>query len=328
MDKIAKWSVKDRTQLFKEAAVRRGMVPAIIEKDFWVCWILGKLFSDEVIRKKIMFKGGTSLSKVFGLIQRFSEDIDLILHWDEVATEEPILKRTKKKQDEFNKSTRKAAQQYLKDTFVFEVQELVDVLCKATIHEDDPNIIVISYPTIFNEKYLRSEILLEIGPLAAWIPNSEYMITPYAAEEFPDQFSNPDCKVCAIKAERTFWEKVTILHQEAHRAIDKMQHSRYSRHYYDLMKMSQSSIKETALKDIDLLNDVVEFKQRFYPCAWARYDLAKVGTLKLVPPVHVRNALEKDYRDMQVMIFGETPTFEEIIVSLERLEQEINELHK
>jgi predicted nucleotidyltransferase component of viral defense system len=99
IEKIAAWREKDRNDLFRETGARRNMSPAIVEKDFWVCWTLGRLFASEDLRSKLMFKGGTSLSKVFGLIERFSEDIDLILDWNEVAKEDPYTERSNTKQD-------------------------------------------------------------------------------------------------------------------------------------------------------------------------------------------------------------------------------------
>jgi hypothetical protein len=327
MDKIARWSDNQRSELFQQTATNRGMVPAIIEKDFWVCWVLGKLFADDVLHSKIMFKGGTSLSKVFGLIERFSEDIDLALNWNEVITEDPFLVRSKKKQRQFNESAREAARQYLNEQFLPKVQKLIEGVCEATIREDTPNVIDISYPAAFEKEYLRPEILLEIGLFAAWIPNAKYKIRPYSAEEFPSQFENPTCRVWAIKAERTFWEKVTILHHEAHRPETSAVPARHSRHYYDLVVMSRSPVKKLAFDDLSLLRAVVEFKQKFYPRGWARYDLAEEPvTLKLVPPEHILRSLRRDYRDMQIMIFGETPEFDEIISALDELEQEINEL--
>jgi hypothetical protein len=130
--------------------------------------------------------------------------------------------------------------------------------------------------------------------------------------------------VQVIKAERTFWEKATILHHETHRPEENPQPPRYSRHYYDLAKMAQSPIKAQALADAGLLASVVEFKQRFYPRGWARYDLAKPGTLRLVPDGHVLASVRSDYRAMGNMIFGEVPDFDEILAILQRLQEEIN----
>ena len=149
------------------------------------------------------------------------------------------------------------------------------------------------------------------------------MIRPYAFDVVPEVFENPACEVVAIAAERTFWEKATILHQEAHRKTQIPQ--RYSRHYYDLYKLAVSRVRASALADPKLLQDVVAFKQRFYPSAWARYDLAVPGSFKLLPatPSQVRH-LEQDYEEMQVMLFGTPPEFHNILQELKSLEADIN----
>ena len=190
--------------------------------------------------------------------------------------------------------------------------------------DDDPYVIDINYPAAFPDDYLRPEVRLEIGPLASWLPYEERRISCYAAEAFPKVFEQRECAVKVIKAERTFWEKATILHHEAYRPEGNPQPPRYSRHYYDLAKMAQSPVKAQALADPEILASVVAFKQRFYPWGWARYDVAKPGSLVLVPGGHVLTSAKSDYRAMENMIFGEAPDFEEILAVLQALQEEIN----
>jgi hypothetical protein len=135
-------------------------------------------------------------------------------------------------------------------------------------------------------------------------------------------FDDPECPVVAISAERTFWEKATILHQQAHRT--SAMPPRYSRHYYDMCMLSRSGIKDAALANLQLLQDVVRFKQRFYPSRWARYADAKPGTFKLIPTAARVAELRRDYRGMEVMVFGEAPAFDLIMDELRRTENEIN----
>ena len=326
MNDVIKFSDEKRRELFSETGARKGMTSAIAEKDFWVCWVLRQLFTHPKLSSKILFKGGTSLSKVFNLIERFSEDVDLILDWRFVAQENPQEKRSNTKQDKLNHSMIVKAQEYIKLNVLNWVKESLGKVCQAEIDTDDESVINIQYPGVFEDQYLRPEIRLEIGPLAGWIPHGEYVISPYAAEVFPDVFSNALCKVKAIKAERTFWEKVTIIHREAFRREDNVQPSRYSRHYYDLARMCHSSVKREALNSIDLLKRVVAFKQKFYSSAWARYDLAKPGSIKLIPADYVIKILRQDYQSMKNMIFGDYPEFNDILTSIKSLEDEINSL--
>jgi len=326
MDRIARMPAEERADLIRLAAERRNdMPPAVVEKDFWVCWTLDKLFRSPGMARKILFKGGTSLSKVFGLIEQFSEDVDLILDWREVTEDDPSAARSVTKQDAFNKALLAEAHAYLRDAFLPEVRGLVEDVCEATI-EDNPEIVKVKYPAAFKSDYLRPEIQLEVGPLASWVPNEKYEVRPYAADALPDVFERSTCTVRAIKAERTFWEKVTILHHEAHRPEGNAQPAGYSRHYYDVCRMAGTTVKGSAFSDLDLLEAVVAFKDKFYHRGWARYDLAKPGTMKLTPPDHVMAEVEKDYEQMRFMIFGERPDFADLITTIRELETEINDL--
>lgn len=328
MDKVAALSPKDRSDLFSETAAKKGTTPAIIEKDFWVTWTLFKLFGNDELSRILRFKGGTSLSKVFNLIERFSEDIDLILDWRVITGEDPKAERSKTKQQKFNKEINEQAQAYIAGELLAKISACVEPVCSCTTVEEDPSSLNVLYPGAFRDDYLKPEVRLEIGPLASWLPFDEYSIRSYAAEEFPKVFEMPECTVTVIKAERTFWEKATILHQEAFRPDENPQPSHYSRHYYDLVKMAEGSVKDDALAEIGMLERVAEFKEKFYPRGWARYDLAKVGTLKLVPEGHVLKSLRSDYRAMEHMIYGDYPDFEDILSTLQKLENEINALKK
>ncbi len=325
MDKVANLSQEERGEIFSETAARMGATPAIVEKDFWVCWVLQKIFQADDLQNKLLFKGGTSLSKVYNVIKRFSEDIDLILNWNLVSGEDPRDSRSKNKQDKFNKEINSQAKEYIASVLKPGLEELCSPLCKLVIDENDTHCVNIIYPKSFEDRYIRSEVRLEIGPLASWLPSGDFTISPYAAKYFPQLFSNTKVEVKAIEGKRTFWEKATILHQEAHRPEGKNQPSRYSRHYYDLAMLARSEIKDQALSDLELLKDVVEFKTKFYPANWAHYDTAHPGSLKLIPPARIKESLLRDYREMQDMIFGEEIPFSEIMSILGSLEAEINQ---
>lgn len=327
MESVARLSSVERRELFTETAARKGMTPAIVEKDFWVCWTLGRLFAHPDLSRLLMFKGGTSLSKVFHLIERFSEDIDLILDWRVVVGEnDPLAVRSATKQEALNKTIDAKAVDYIGGEMLAMISGAVDPICRCELADDDLHALNVQYPAAFSDAYLRPEVRLEIGPLAAWMPYDHFRIQPYAAEAFPQVFREADCAVQAIRAERTFWEKATILHHEANRPEGNPQPLRYSRHYYDLAMMATSPVKDVALADIPLLEDVVAFKQRFYSRGWARYDQAKPGTFRLVPSGHVLASVERDYVQMHNMIFGRYPAFDEIMAVLQRLENEINVL--
>ena len=153
-------------------------------------------------------------------------------------------------------------------------------------------------------------------------PLTDRVITPFVAEEFPQVFEIANTSIRTVEAKRTFWEKATILHSEAHRTGTKIP-QRYSRHYYDLFLLYNSSIKNDAFEDLDLLEKVATFKSKFYRLNRARYDLANKDGLQLLPPEESMEDLLKDYASMQSMIFGKKIDFDEILDGLSRMQDEI-----
>lgn len=326
---IACTTAEQRRALFHNTAVKMGLTDAIVEKDFWACWTLDYLFCRSPWRKHLTFKGGTSLSKCYGLIKRFSEDIDLILDWQSLGyhKDEPWAVRSNTSQERFCKEMNMR-------TATFLAKELVPVLQSdftkllydsfaITIDDTDPQTVNFDYPKCFQTSYVLNTIRLEIGTLAAWTPACSCEIKPYAAEQYRHLFKQPVTCVLTVAAERTFWEKATILHKEAFRSNGKFP-ERYSRHYYDIYCMAKSTVKFSALNNLPLLERVVDFKSRFYHSGTAHYELARKGTLRLMPPENCIQALRADYKEMEAMIFGERPAFEEMMEAVRDLEQELN----
>ena len=326
MDKVAQLPARERNELFADTAAAMKTVPSMTEKDFWVVWVLDKLFSHPRLKNILQFKGGTSLSKAFNLIGRFSEDIDLILDWREVTDGDPQEQRSRTQQHKFNETVNERAKVYIKGKILPEVSALLAPLCGCEI-KDDGFSIGVRYPSEIKDDYLRPEILLEIGPLASWSPSAVFPIRSYAASYNPQVFVRPECLVPTILAKRTFWEKATILHQEAHRAQEQPMPLRHARHYYDLAWLARAQdIRQEALRDLALLKEVADFKQQFYSAAWAKYELAKPGSFKLLPPKTRFFELQTDYQKMQSMIFDKKISLDDIMETLGQLEKEINVL--
>ena len=315
MIEIAKLSADDRRELFHNTAAKIGLNDAIIEKDFWVCLTLDYLFHRSPWKEAVTFKGGTSLSKGYHLISRFSEDIDLILDWRVLGyrIDEPWEKRSNTKQDAFNKEANRRAEIFLSEDFCPRMQKDLSVELGTSanlyIDEEDPQTVIFAYPNLFTDTSTLQVIRLEIGALAAWTPADMVDITPYTAEQYPQLFKQRTVSVLTVAPERTFWEKATILHHEANRPEHLLMPQRYSRHYYDLYCMATSPVKEKAFVHLDLLQKVVNFKMKFYPRAWAKYPEAVPATLKLLPPSYRLDALWTDYTAMQNMLYGEIPSF-------------------
>ncbi len=132
------------------------------------------------------------------------------------------------------------------------------------------------------------------------------------------------CEVAALEVTRAFWEKATILHSEHHRYLAKPMPERYSRHYADLAVLGESVHADGALAETELRQRVVDWKEKFFARSWARYDLARPGTFKLVPPAMRLAELEKDYREMRQMFLDDPPVFSDIMAKLQSLEDRIN----
>lgn len=331
MNNIVKLPQSEREILFRNTAAKCGMSEGIVEKDFWVCWTLDYLFHHSPWANHLAFKGGTSLSKSFDLIHRFSEDIDLILDWRLLGSskKDPWAQRSKNQQDKLNKSLNVETEVFLREQVIPKLSEdFSTLLVDDFMLEIDPHeaqTVNFTYPKLFSESAILPMVRLEIGALAAWTPTVQTTITSYAAQQYGRIFQNPGTSVLTVMPERTFWEKVTILHKEAFRTNGNFP-ARYSRHYYDLFCMDKSPVKASAYVDLDLLSRVVQFKERFYPAGNAHYDLAKPGTMRLLPPEDCLPSLREDYAHMQNMLFGNKPSFERIMDCIARLELEINQL--
>lgn len=294
MKEVAKLQIKDRMELFQATAISMGMQPNVIEKDFWVCFMLDHLFHDCKYKNAFVFKGGTSLSKSYHVIERFSEDIDLVLDWRKIMNDEvnPWEERSKTKQDLFNKQINSEAAKFYKEELI---------------------------------PQLNSEMKEKLGD-GEWMPSHETIVTPFAAEKYPDIFSQKDTSVLTIDVERTFWEKLTILHKIANFPEGKPLPARYARHLYDVYNMGNSWVKERAFKRKELLEKDVVFKQKFYYVKGAHYETATLSSIELLPKEAVLNALKEDYQAMRNMIYGNIPEFEEILEFLEKLQEEVHGL--
>jgi hypothetical protein len=334
---IARMSAEERAQVFAETADRKGLAEAIVEKDFWVCWTLQQLFSIESLTGRLLFKGGTSLSKIFHAINRFSEDIDLAVDYVALGFEgdkDPQRKDiSKTKREKILDEMMAACQVYIAGEFFAAVRARVEEILGApdawglNISTADPNTVEFRYPAASTKRldYVAPHVTLELGTHAEFVPHDRFTIRPFVAEEFPDLVPEGDVVVQALLARRTFWEKATILHGEYHRPIDRPFPDRYSRHYYDVAMLAEGPIRAEALADMELLAQVVRHKETFYPAAWPHYNEARAGSFRVVPPAERMAALEADYRRMGIMIFGEPPSVDTIMATLTNLEKEINE---
>lgn len=333
MYNVAKLSEKDRDIIFTKYAYEQGNNKAIIEKDFWVTLVLDYLFHICKYQDYFIFKGGTSLSKCFNLINRFSEDIDLILRWDILTNDDPYKERTKNQQDIYNRRINMLAANFIRDKLKPIMEEdfekILGKRIDINIDKDEPQVLNFVYPRIYddNDSGILKYVRLEIGPLAALSPTEDVKISPLISSLNLKIYENMETIIKTVSPERTFWEKVLILNQESHRPMEKRMLPRYSRHYYDVYKISLSPYKEKAYANLDLLTQVRNFKKKFYPVGWAKYDTATPGQFTLVPNEERLKELKEDFNNMKEMINDDSISFEELMKEIKRIEKEINELN-
>ncbi len=340
MSRLAERSREERIVFIQEAAARLGALPVIVEKDYWVCWLLGKIFADPSWEPHLVFKGGTSLSKVFRAIQRFSEDIDLsvspaLLGRPEVELDEAPSKSMRQKRfrqlqtacaemvaNRLRGDLEAIARNHLgqrsdgKDWFRYEVDA-----------RTDSPVLWFDYDSALPAEggYIIPAVKVEFGSLTDQRPVGRHTITPMLAEVLPGMEDERD-EVVAMEVERTFWEKATILHAEYHRPTGQPFGERFSRHYSDLAVLWRQPAGAAALGRLDLLERVSLFKSRFFGSSWANYAEAKPGGLRLVPQPHRMSELVQDYGKMEPMFLAPPPPFEEVIETLREAEAHINAL--
>jgi hypothetical protein len=335
MDRFLKLSKQDRIDTFSKAEVDIGLSEDIIEKDFWVCWTLKELFSLDEIKDNLTFKGGTSLSKVYKVIDRYSEDIDVSIERayfgfkDDKDPANVGTKQAKKLLEELGE----ACQQFVRD----DLFNLLEKVIKSKLgangwkleldeEDNDEQTILFTYPKLTSKSssYIRPVVKIELGARSDHWPVSMQKISPYVAEILPAPLNKMEAEIRVLNIERTFWEKATILHKYSHYPENKTVPERQSRHFFDFYCLLNSDGKAKALANIDLLEKVAAHKNIYFKAAWANYLTAKKGSLKLIPEGKVMKAMEEDYKSMSEMFAGEVPSWDEIINEIKKFQTEIN----
>ncbi len=313
--------------------MQMGVDFTIVEKDFWVCWILKSLFALPGEQPKLTFKGGTSLSKAYGIIDRFSEDIDVVTD-PQFFTDRGIADPEER---DITNSQREKHMERLDTACAAYIGEQLLPLLRAQIAErlggdqgwdllldsSDPNTLLFHYPKSDPGRaygYLRDTVKIELGWRAKSAPSELRNIEPYLAG-IPMLLNESQLACTVLSPDRTFWEKVTALHAESFRDKPKQF---FSRHYSDVAAMLRTRIGLEASCDLSMLDDVRVFKSIYYHAAWAHYDLAVPGSLVIVPGSTRIREFEADYRDMQQMFLHEPPPFGAVIQQLAEFEANIN----
>lgn len=335
-DPYLKLTRRERAELLDEVSRRRNLAPAILEKDYWVCLTLGALFSLPDIGEHLVFKGGTSLSKVFGLIDRFSEDVDISFHRDYLGfaddAHDPEAASSNKQQKSRIEDLQAACVTCIRESLLPALSTKMASILGSTkdwsIEVDalDPQTLLFHYPQAGTSElsYIKPSVKIELGARSDHWPRETRAIRSYLGESL--ELPLGEATVQALAAERTFWEKATLLHAECHRPSDKAMPARYARHYHDMARLAESPVAERALADVELRERVVAHKSVYFRSASAHYDLAVPPTFRLVPDDVRLAELQKDHDAMAQMFFQPPPPLPQILEILRTLESRIQSL--
>jgi len=326
-------SVNDRKTILETAATQLGQQAAVLEKDVWVCWALQALFSIPNAHP-MAFKGGTSLSKVYRIIDRFSEDLDITLDYEKFKDAfNPFAEDTSKNAiKKFSDRLKAHVHQYAKNVIYPYIESRLQLLPTPEEYSidisDDGEKIWIHYPSAIEDtdEYLQSSILIELGGRNVINPNEQHTVSPYIAE-LVTGLELPSGQVNVLSPQRTFWEKATLIHVECNRNKLKANADRLSRHWYDLVMLAQHPLGKAALSNKELLNNVVKHKQVFFSAPYANYDACLANEFRLVPDDTLTTELQRDYKAMTNagMMYGESLSFDRIMDKIHEIENVINE---
>jgi predicted nucleotidyltransferase component of viral defense system len=290
------------------------------------------------IGEHLTFKGGTSLSKAWKLIERFSEDIDLIVDKEvlgfggEAAPDRASSgNKRKARLEALMGSCRSWVQEKLRPALAGHLRAtLGDFDWRLEIDRDmaDGQCLLFHYPTAFRPDsagYIRPVVKIELGARSDDWPHAKKSIQPYVAELFPALLPNAAFSFQVLVAERTFWEKACLLHEETFRPADKPRKLRMARHYYDLWCLLRAGVGNRALADLALFRRVAEHREIFFHHSWVDYSTHRPGTFRLLPPDAHLIGWRTDYQAMLgPMFFGDVPKFEEILLAAGEFEKRFN----
>jgi len=329
MNEFLKLSENERKEVFEQAAAKTGLPTYAIEKDWWVTQLLRIIFASK-FSSSFVFKGGTSLSKAYGLITRFSEDIDLGIDRAYFDMDGPLTRNQ-------IKTLRKKSSKFISgDFFKIVNQGLIDeelpfISIEIEPYESsdtDPIRISITYkPLVDHNKYILPRILLEISCRSLKDPNEERPIQAIIDREFAEMnFSRDSFSVSAVRPERTFLEKIFLLHEEWQKQNIRI--DRLSRHLYDLERIMNTEYGEKAFENSNLYNTIVKHREQFTRITGVDYSKHIPKLIKIIPPTSVFSDYEKDYSEMSEHMFvGENLSWEKLIERLKLLESKINSLN-
>lgn len=321
----------EKIEVLNQVGTKIGLPEYVIEKDWWVCIILKAIFQSKY-KESITFKGGTSLSKAYGLIERFSEDIDLIIDRDFLGFEKfPSPTQIKK----LRKTSGKFVINEFREELITQLTQLGVESHQYDIEYDDhiddlsdPNTLKIKYKSVVptEGQYIQQRVLLEMSARSLKEPSEEQEIVSFLDEQFQElEFSIPPFHVQVVLPTKTFIEKTLLLHEEFTKPPERIRTERLTRHLYDLEKIMDTNYGKEAVNDDELFENIVEHRKILTRDKFINYENHEKGTLKIIPPDDFIEKWENDYKIMQEnMIAGESLTWEKLLTRIKEVENRFN----
>lgn len=305
-----------------------GLPTFVIEKDWWVVQIL-RLITKMDITDQLVFKGGTSLSKAWGLIDRFSEDIDLAINREFFGFNGDISRtQVGKLKDASNKYLTTSFLNNLREMFTQTgIEDIKIDIVDAKDPDDDPVKIEVRFPAVVQySEYVQPRVLLEIGSRSLMEPSTACHFRSMIGELFSNMaFADSDIEIRCVNPERTFLEKLFLLHEEHQRPRDKMAIQYKSRHLYDIYKMSNTPFAEKAISDNELYASIIAHRERFTKLGGVDYNSHFPPNLNPIPPEDLLPIWRSDFEELLGnMIKGEDVTFNEVINIVKQISNRIN----
>jgi predicted nucleotidyltransferase component of viral defense system len=327
-------SKNEQSQILRSLSMNRNINrnAIVLEKDIWICWALEFLFKMPN-SLPMAFKGGTSLSKAFRIIERFSEDLDITIDYKAFNCEDPFSDGVSKTRiKNISDQLKLKVSEYLKNSILPYFERIISEQFKETPPTmslgDDGETLFLNYPSAIERQggYIRDAIKLEFGGRNITIPSDMQIIKADISDHIKD-LSFPSTEVRVLSPQKTYWEKITLIHYECNRLPPKDNADRISRHWYDIAMLANHNIGNEAAANRALLNEVIKVKKIFYNSSFAKYDDCLSGNLRLIPDDNLLKRLEKDFNAMldNKMFYGEQPSFNSIISDIQKLESNLNQ---
>ncbi|MBP1616580.1 MAG: nucleotidyl transferase AbiEii/AbiGii toxin family protein [Bacteroidetes bacterium] len=331
MNNFLKLSDTQKRDIIGQVAIRIGIPAQAVEKDLWVTAVLQMVFSLP-FADRLVFKGGTSLSKVWRVINRFSEDIDL-------AIDRELFEMSGNLTIKQIKTLRKNSSLFVKTEFCNALREKISSLglpafCTAESEPDgdgdktypEPRKISVKYKTLFDDiPYLLPEVTLEVGARSLFEPTAKHKVKSLLSETVPINTDVADVEIITSVPEKTFLEKAFLLH-EIFTAGGSMEANRKSRHLYDLERMMDEDFAVAAVANHELWDAIHHHRELFTRVSGVDYSTDIRSHISIIPPQEVLIQWKEDYMEMQnSMIYGDSVSFDSLLKRLKRLEDRFRE---